>query len=187
MIKYILKNKLVLTFFLLSIPMSVLFSIKFALSFQPIIDAAANKNSSLLISSALWCGAYAILNCAFLLIIKILKENILRNCSILLKSDLFNNIINRNMENFNSENSSNYISLLNNDVKIIINDYFENILELYNIVISFIFSIITVCLVNYIVTIILIVIAICSVLIPKCFENSLAKLQDNYSTSMKRY
>ena len=52
---------------------------------------------------------------------------------------------------------------------------------------SFIFSFITVCFLNYTITIILMLVAICSIIIPKMFKKRLANIQEEYSDKMKCY
>ncbi|TGY44269.1 ABC transporter ATP-binding protein [Clostridium sartagoforme] len=165
----------------------MLFSIKFALSFEPVINSAINKNLNMLKISAMWCGIYAILDCFFLLIVKYIKENILKETFVNLKNHLFTKILKFNTEAFNEFNTGTYISILDNDVKLLGDSYYNNILSLYNVIVSFIFSFITVFFLNYTITIILIMVAVSSIIIPKFFDIKLANLQEKYSENMKRY
>lgn len=137
--------------------------------------------------SAIWCGIYATLDCVFLLIVKYIRENILKEAYIGIKNDLFSNIIKVDVDTFNSENTGSYISTLDNDVKLLGDSYFSNILSIYIVVMSFIFSLVTVFFINYTITIILIIVAIFSIIIPKFLNNKLANLQEEYSESMKKY
>ena len=52
---------------------------------------------------------------------------------------------------------------------------------------SFIFSLVTVIFINYTITIILIIVAIFSIIIPKFLNKKLSNLQEEYSESMKKY
>lgn len=185
--KYLFKNKIMMAFFILLVPLSCFFSIKFALSFEPVINSAINKNLNMLKISAMWCGIYAILDCFFLLIVKYIKENILKETFVNLKNQLFTKILKFNTEAFNEFNTGTYISILDNDVKLLGDSYYNNILSLYNVIVSFIFSFITVFFLNYTITIILIMVAVSSIIIPKFFDKKLANLQEKYSENMKRY
>ncbi|MBS5939036.1 ABC transporter ATP-binding protein [Clostridium sp.] len=185
--KYLFKNKIMMAFFILLVPLSCFFSIKFALSFEPVINSAINKNLNMLKISAMWCGIYAILDCFFLLIVKYIKENILKETFVNLKNHLFTKILKFNTEAFNEFNTGTYISILDNDVKLLGDSYYNNILSLYNVIVSFIFSFITVFFLNYTITIILIMVAVSSIIIPKFFDKKLANLQEKYSENMKRY
>lgn len=185
--KYLFKNKIMMAFFILLVPLSCFFSIKFALSFEPVINSAINKNLNMLKISAMWCGIYAILDCVFLLIVKYIRENILKETFVNLKNDLFTKILKFNTEAFNEFNTGTYISILDNDVKLLGDSYYNNILSLYNVIVSFIFSFITVFFLNYTITIILIMVAVFSIIIPKFFDKKLANLQEKYSENMKRY
>lgn len=185
--KYLFKDKILIFLFLLSVPLSCFFSIKFALSFEPIINSAINKNLDMLKISAIRCGIYVMLDCILLLIVKYIRESILRETLINLKKDLFSNIIKRNSETFNKENTGTYMSILDNDVTLLSNSYFDNILSMYDVAMSFLFSFIIVSMLNSTITIILICIAICSIIIPKFLDKKLAMIQEKYSNSMNKY
>lgn len=185
--KYLLKNRTMMLLFIVAVPLSCYFSIKFALSFEPIINSAIDKNFNMLKIAAMWFSIYAILDCIFLLIVKYIRENILKETYINIKKDLFSKIIKMNIETFNEDNTGSYISILDNDVKLLGDSYFSSVLSIYSVIMSFIFSFVTVSLLNYIITILLIIVAICSIIIPKFLNKKLANLQDKYSESMKKY
>lgn len=185
--KYLFKNKGIIILFILSVPISCLFSIKFALSFEPIINSAISKDFSMLKIASIWCCIYGILDCVMLLVEKYLRENLLKETLINLKNDLFSNIIKMSIESFNKNNTGNYISILDNYTNLLSKSYFDNCLSVYSVAMSFIFSFITVCFLNYTITIILIVVAICSIIIPKIFEKGLGIIQEEYSEKMKGY
>lgn len=109
--KYLLKNRTLILLFIILVPLSCYFSIRFGLSFEPIINSAINKDLNMLKISAIWCGIYATLDCVFLLIVKYIRENILKEAYIGVKNDLFSNIIKMDVDTFNSENSGSYILL----------------------------------------------------------------------------
>lgn len=77
-----------------------------------------------------------------------------------LKNDLFTQIIRMDTETFNEVNAGTYISILDNDIKLLGDSYFNNILSLYKVITSFILSFVTVFFLNYTITIILIIVAI---------------------------
>lgn len=187
MIKYLLKNKMLLGIFIILVPISCIFSIEFALSFQPIINSAIDKNISALYSAITYSAIFAFLDVISILILKYIKENILKKTYITLKEDLFKNILNMNISDFKEKNSGNFISILNNDIDIIGNSYYRNYLDIYQVFISFILSFITVVFLNYTIALILLIVGLCSVIIPKLFEKKLSIIQGNYSNSMNTY
>ena len=185
--KYLFKNKIKIIFFIISVPIACLFSIKFALSLEPIINSVINKDFNMLKTASLWCGIYGLLDCIMILVVKYIRENLLKEAFINLKNDLFSNIIKMNIENFNKNNTGNYMSILDNDINLLSNSYFDNWLSMYRVSVGFIFSFITVCFLNYIITIVLIFVAVCSIIIPKIFNKKLGVIQDEYSEKMKFY
>lgn len=185
--KYLFKNKVVSILFFLSVPLSCLFSIKFALSFEPIINSAISKDFGALKIASILCCIYGLLDCIMILVEKYLTENLLKEALINIKNDLFSNIIKMDIESFNKNNTGNYISILDNDMNLLSKSYFENYLSIYSVIMSFIFSFVTVFFLNYTITIILIVVAICSIIIPKFFKKGLSIVQEEYSDRMKGY
>jgi ATP-binding cassette, subfamily B, bacterial len=183
--KYLFKNRIMMLLFIVVVPLSCYFSIKFALSFEPIINSAIDKSFDMLKMAAIWFSIYAVLDC--ILIVKYIRENILKEAYINAKKDLFSRIIKMNTEEFNEDNTGSYISILDNDVKLLGDSYFSNVLSMYSVIMSFIFSFVTVFFLNYTITILLIIVAICSIIIPKLLNKKLANLQENYSESMKKY
>lgn len=185
--KYLIKNRILMLLFTVAVPLSCYFSIKFALSFEPIINSAIDKNFNMLKIASIGCSIYAVLDCVFLLIVRYIRENILKEVYINVKKDLFSNIIKMNIEEFNEDNTGSYISILDNDVKLLGDSYFSNVLSIYSVIMSFVFSFVTVFFLNYTITILLILVAICSIIIPKFLNKKLADLQEKYSESMKKY
>ncbi|MBD7915973.1 hypothetical protein H9660_12530 [Clostridium sp. Sa3CUN1] len=99
--KYLLKNRILILLFTISVPLSCYFSIRFALSFEPIINSAINKDFDMLKIAGIWVSIYAILDCVFLLIVKYIRENILKEAYIGIKNDLFSSIIKMDIDTFN--------------------------------------------------------------------------------------
>lgn len=185
--KYLFKNKRMILFFIILIPLACLLSIKFALSFEPIINSVLNKEYNTLKTSSVWCAIYGLLDCIMVWVVKYVREALLKETFINLKNDLFSNIIKMNVEDFSKKNIGNYISILDNDLNLLSRSYFDNYLSMYSVAISFIFSFLTVCFLNYTITIILIVVAICSIMLPKAFKKKLGDVQEEYSEKMKFY
>lgn len=185
--KYLFINKLMIILFIISVPLGCFFSVKFALAFQPIIDAAVSSDLVMLKSAVIFCCIYAGLDCSFLLNVKWIRESILKRAVIELKNDLFSNIITLDMEKFNVVNTGEYISILDNDINLLKNSYFDSYLSMYKIIVSFMFSFITVCFVDIRIAAALIIVALCSIFIPKVFQKKLVMLQNKYSRSMKKY
>lgn len=71
------------------------------------------------------------------------RANFLRACNASLKEDLFNRIIRYDINMFNSSNSAKYISLLNNDVTLIDQNYFCIVPEIAAYLIQFVVAVIT--------------------------------------------
>ncbi len=61
-------------------------------------------------------------------LIRIFAGLYIKNTMSNLKEDVFNSILSKDISSFNSENTANYISALNNDTSLVEQDYFVNIL-----------------------------------------------------------
>ena len=71
------------------------------------------------------------------------RASFLRACNASLREDLFNRIIHYDINTFSSSNSAKYISLLNNDVTFIDQNYFRIVPEIVSYLIQFVVATIT--------------------------------------------
>ena len=101
-----------------------------------------------------------------------------------LKSDLFENILKFEIPYLKSENSSKYISIMNNDVKKIESDYFRSLFNIIQFGMMIFSAILVLFIVDPIIALIIILISISSSVIPLSFGKKLSRLQEKVMQSL---
>ena len=104
-----------------------------------------------------------------------------------LKTDVFNSILSKNINSFNSTNSAKYISILNNDISTIEIDYFANIPDIIDNIITSFVALMALFIYEPSIAIVVILVCFMPILIPKLFGNMLSSKQGKYFKSLEVY
>ena len=102
-----------------------------------------------------------------------------------MRYDLFSKIMQKDIKDFSLDNSGKYMSILYNDIKMIEDNFLNNIFILISQTISFIIAL---CVLSYISPIIVVFITAFSILgfiIPRALSNKLVKEKTNYSNDLE--
>lgn len=126
---------------------------------------------------------YFILNSSMSIIGKNVQHYYIKKTMIFLKTDIFSNILKKDIKDFNGDNSGKYISLLSNDVSLIENDYFTNIFEIIRVIFGFILAVVSMVTLSMEITISVLLLGILSFLLPQIFSKKLSKYRSEYSNS----
>lgn len=104
-----------------------------------------------------------------------------------LKEDLFSAIVNKSRRDFGEKNSAEYISLFNNELKLIEQNYFNSIFLILRSIVILIVSLTIMVSIQPIVSCIAIVLSFLPVLIPKLCGKSLSVITERYTEQLKKY
>lgn len=104
-----------------------------------------------------------------------------------LKEDLFSAIVNKNRSNFGEKNSAEYISLFNNELKLIEQNYFNSFFLILRSIVILIVSLAIMISIQPIVSCIAIILSFLPVLIPKLCGKSLSAITEKYTEQLKKY
>ncbi len=104
-----------------------------------------------------------------------------------LKEDVFNSILSKDISSFNSENTANYISALNNDTNLVEQDYFSNILTSFQYLSLFILGTYSIFKLNIYIAIATFVIGFIPLFIPVLFQKEMGKRKEEYSNSLSSF
>ncbi len=182
-----LRNKTDLAFFLLLAPVSSCLSILFALSLEPIVTAAIEKNGSMLWEAVCWCALMALFDAVFEVFRQKQKIRLVNKCESSLRDMLSQGMADRSIFEFQKRDSSWYLSLFHNDTQRMKDTYFAGVCNLYQSVWSLLLSILAIGMMNLWITIFLLVIGIISICLPKLFEGRLLSSQETQSKAADRH
>lgn len=116
--KYLLKNKKKLILFLITAPISALSSVGLAFVMKIIVNTATSGDINKFKKLILICIIYILVESILYFSYRAIRATLIKESVIELKQDLFNEILYKNSSDFNRNNSGEYISLLNNDIRL---------------------------------------------------------------------
>lgn len=150
-----------------------------------VLDGLTSTKMDALISSVIHCAiliVFFVIVSGLDILITTLQTKKLLNY---IKHDIFSKIINGNIENYRSMHSGKYISILNNDISIISEEFINNFFELIFQLLSFVVSLIIMLRISKIVTFIILGISIISIIAVSRISNILMKRQVEFSKSLE--
>lgn len=184
---YVFKHKVI---FILSTLLLCIYSVGqvgVAYIVKAITDAVSKQNLHQLYKVFLIAVVYLFFVTIIEILAKITKAKFIKLAMSSLRTDIFNRLFKLDISSFNMKNSADYISLLNNDVKLVEESYFQNLMELISSVVQLIVAIIALCLINPILAIATISVNFIPMVIPLIFGKKLSKLKDVYSEQLSIY
>ncbi|MDD3417285.1 MAG: ABC transporter ATP-binding protein [Lachnospiraceae bacterium] len=179
--KYILKHKGLLFIALLFGAVFSVGSTLVALILKDVIDVAISKDMPRFITIVQQTAGYlAVLGVCYALY-SIFSKKFICKVTRMMRGEAFEGIFKKNISDFKSVNSADYLSALTNDVKNVEENYFLPILLSLQNIIVFITSFAVMLYLSPIVMLCLFVAMILLIAVPSLFQNAIQKRQDNFS------
>lgn len=163
---------------------SGIMSVFLATIVQKMVDTSVDKNIDQFYNVMILAILFIIINFLIYILRGVFKAKYLKNVMFSLNHDLFKGIFSMTVKEFNQENSSVYLSVFNNDLKIIERNYFDNLLTITADLSQFIICLIAVFSLQFSLAIIVIIINIIAIFVPILFSKVLSKKQ---VTSTQKY
>lgn len=182
--KYLFKFKGLLAINIFFIIAEAIVSVTFAFVLKIIIDAGVNRSMTDLKKSLLITGAFVIVMLLVEALNKLFQAKFIQKTIFELKKDIFSSILKRDIKSFNSENTAQYISTLTNDINIVEQDYFINILGFINNVIAFTLATIAIININIYITMGVFIVGALTMTVPILFGKKLGKRKKLYSDNL---
>ncbi len=115
----------------------------------------------------------------------IVMSNYIKNTINYLRTDIFSKIMSKDIKDFSLDNSGKYISILYNDVKIIEDNFLNNIFKVISSLISFTISLVVLFSINPIIVVFITIFGILGFIIPNELSKKLVIEKNNYSTNLE--
>ncbi|SFB30698.1 ABC transporter ATP-binding protein [Clostridium frigidicarnis] len=186
--KYLFKYKLLFILRCFTILVCSILDISLAFLLGYLIQLITNRNFDKLFHNGLIIIIIFLLS---YLIISYLNRYIraiyMKKTLITLKNDLFNSIIKKDMKEFTLNNSGKYISILTNDMKIIEDDFFNNIFNLISFSLSFFIALISLISISVYITLTIVILGFFTFIIPTILSNKLIYKKTRYSHCLENF
>ena len=184
---YIFKSKGLIFLNGLFISLSSLVNILVSYILMYLITIAENKNLEQFKIMLPCIIVYIILLFTFSFLRKYFQAKLIQKTMTNLKQDLFNNILSKNIEDFNNEKSSQYISILTNDLNIIERDYYCNIIEMISSIFSFIVASVLLVNLNIYIALAVIITALITIFVPQLINKHIQIKKLFFSNSLSMF
>mgnify|MGYP001004883778 FL=1 len=126
--KYLFKSKGLLFLNLIFAIITSALGVYFAFILGKIVDVSVSGDFLEFKNIILTGIILMVISAIFSYLIRIFSGLYIKSTMSNLKGDVFNSILSKDISSFNSENTANYISALNNDTNLVEQDYFSNML-----------------------------------------------------------
>lgn len=185
--KYLFKFK---GLFFITTLLVIIFSflnVALAFMFKYIIDLSIAKSIHDFIIAAIMFLLFCLVQFTIDLTLPIIKALYVKKTVIAIKEDIFCNVLHKSIEDFNENNSTNYLSILTTDLNMIEQDGINTIFDLIKYLFSFFIALISLLYINVPITIVAIIMSLINFLIPQLFAKKLALKRKMYSDSCEKF
>ena len=116
----------------------------------------------------------------------LVMSSYIKNTVNYLRTDIFSKIINKDIKDFSLDNSGTYISILYNDLKIIEDNFFNNLFQVISCFISFIISLVVLFSISPTIVIFISIFGVLGFIIPNALSKKLVIQKNEYSQNLEQ-
>lgn len=182
--KYWKKNTGILIAALITGTCASVFSAGVSIILQKVIDVAVSKQTELFVKLFLFTILYILFLCAIHFLSSLISKYLTQKMIKQYRQDVFQGIIHRRPAPYFQENTSDYVSALTNDMKLVEENYITALLNTFELLILFAATLGLLIFLSPAVTAILVLTLLLMFLIPAVIGGILEKKQDSVSRQM---
>lgn len=181
MFTYLKQNKVLLCFTIVCSMISSLGCVLIAIILQKIMDIVMIGDMHAFINMLLLSVCYVLGLGIFLFLQSLFTKKIVCKITYTLRNDMFQGILKQSMGDFTKQQTADYLSAIQNDVKMIEDNYLVPFFEILQYVVIFLGSLSVMIYFDVIVTICVVIAILCMLIIPSLFGTMMEKHQHRYS------
>lgn len=151
------------------------------------LDTALSGNLNALIRVAVLAAAFLAEYSFVSLAARTLKVYYISDIMYHIKKDLVESLLKKSVKVFSGKNSAEYISLFNNDLKMLEENYISAVILIYRSTVILMASLVIMISIQPLVSFAAILLSFLPVLIPKIYGPQLSKRTENYTKDLKKY
>lgn len=154
---------------------------------QNVTDNALSAEWTKLIQSIIFGVLYIFFLFGFNYLERYIRRNYLQKTMFSLRNDVFSEVLNKDLNSFNENKTSHYLSILSNDMSTIASDYFMNLPSIIADIVLTIGALVTLIFFHPILTVVDVAVSFLVMLVPLKTGNSMEASQKEYSIAMDLY
>lgn len=187
MYKYITKNKGAYTMYVIFLVLSSLFGVLFSFVMGGIMDAAVQGNASLLLKYTVGGTVFLLITIATEYLYGVVKNRLIKKARTGVKEDMLARLMERDTLSFEKEKTSVYVSNFLQNLDMLENLYFNNVLETPMVVCSFVIAIAACLYIQPVMLLLIIVFSLLTTAVVKLTMKRLQKSTKEFSESLAGY
>ena len=189
------KNKITFAGYIFFQTLQILVTVCVALLLNWMVDqislALGNHDSALgivsLLKDFIVCAVYAVILGMLVFVSGKLKAKCVKKACLNLRTDIISGLFCETPFNFNKKNSTEYISLMNQNMTLVEENYFKNKLSIYESIVSIVFAAILLVMMNPVIAAVSLILMSIPSLLPRLFSKKLALLQSDVAARGGKY
>jgi len=187
MFRYLKQSKLLLVVSVAMLVLSAITTVLIALVLQRVLDAALAGNMEQLRNTIAFAAGYFVLVGLIAYLAMLSSTKLVHVTLKVIRRTVFAGIMRRNMEQFHEVNTADYLSALNNDMKLLETNFLDPVLEVLMYVVRFVAALAVMLYFDVIVTLVVIGTSLLMFLVPGLLGAAMQKRQEEYSKKMSEF
>ena len=161
-----------------------LLTVGMSLFMKQMSDTAYGTRGLQGVRELMWFGIFLALACLALEYAwRICRAGFLRVCNLSLKKKIFGRIVRLDIYDFHEDNNGKYISLLNNDLRMVDEKYFRVLPVIFSQINMLVVALIVMCLYYPLLALLQVILCVPQLLAPMAFGRKASEKQKNYMAS----
>ena len=162
-----------------------LLTVGMSLFMKQMSDTAYGTRGLQGVRERMWFGIFLALACLALEYAwRICRAGFLRACNLSLKKKIFGRIVRLDIYDFHEDNNGKYISLLNNDLRMVDEKYFRVLPVIFSQINMLVVALIVMCLYYPLLALLQVILCVPQLLAPMAFGRKASEKQKNYMDSL---
>lgn len=162
-------------------------SVAIAFVLKYVIDVASAQDKQGLIYGIYICLGFGVAYFSIAISEGMVRTKYMKGTMLALKNDIFNSVMRFDIVKFSSSNSATHISMLNNDVAMVEENYIKNYWAIYENVLMLALSLASMLFISPIIAGVAVVLSLLPIIIPSVLGAKLGELQEKYSEKLAVY
>lgn len=185
--KYFIRNKLYVFLTIITSMISSLSYVFIAILLQQLLDIVMTKNIEKFISMIIFSLIYFAILGVFLFLQSLFEKKLICKIIYQIRKDAFKGIMSHNIDDFNKSHTTDYMSYITNDVKLIEDNFLLPLFEIIQYTVIFVSSLMIMIHFHLIISSCVIIAIVIMFIVPSLIGNSLEKQQNKFSLQLSNF
>jgi ATP-binding cassette subfamily C protein len=162
-------------------------AIAVAFILQAVVDSGANLDTAALKKNVLFCILLILADMIAIYLNQIANAKYQYHTMRKIKKDVFDSLIDTDINSFQSDNTAKYISIFNNDIKLVQQNFIQTIPSIFSHITQFVFAVTALIYIDPLIALITLTINMLPMIIPAIFGKQLSIKNEENAKTLETY